>query len=162
MGGRKKAVGRAWRRGEAYVGVQALLFGLIAGGPWMDNPRRGMVSGWMLALSGLTLTAGGLGSLWALFQLGRNLSVLPHPKAGAALVRSGAYAWVRHPIYVFVLALGAGWALLWRSSQAGLAWAALGLLFDLKARREERLLAERFPDYDAYRRRVRRFIPGLY
>lgn len=158
---KKRAGGMGWRRGEAYVGVQVLLFGLIAGGPWMD-PRRGMASGWILALSGLALTAGGLGSLWALFQLGRNLSVLPHPKAGAALVRSGAYAWVRHPIYVFVLVLGGGWTLLWRSPTAGLAWVALGLLFDLKARREERLLVERFPDYDAYRRQVRRFIPGLY
>ena len=153
---------RFWRRGEAYVAVQGLLFALIAAGPWMDAPRRGMASGWLAALGALGLAVGAGGSLLALFHLGRNLSVLPHPKAGAVLVRSGAYAWVRHPIYAFVLALGGGWALLWRSPTAGLAWAALFLLFDLKARREERLLARLFPDYDAYRRRVRRFIPGLY
>jgi protein-S-isoprenylcysteine O-methyltransferase Ste14 len=34
--------------------------------------------------------------------------------------------------------------------------------FDLKARREERWLRERFADYDDYARRVKRFIPGFY
>jgi protein-S-isoprenylcysteine O-methyltransferase Ste14 len=113
-------------------------------------------------MAAVLMLLGGLGSLWALGGLGRHLSMLPHPKDGAPLVLTGAYAWVRHPIYVFVLLLGGGWALAWRSAAAGAAWAALALLFDLKARREERLLAERFPAYEAYRRRVARFIPHLY
>jgi protein-S-isoprenylcysteine O-methyltransferase Ste14 len=105
---------------------------------------------------------GAVGSLAALRDLGRNLSVLPHPKQGAELVLTGAYGWVRHPIYAFVLALGGGWALWWRSAAAGAAWAALLVLFDLKARREERLLSQRFQSYQAYCQQVRRFIPGVY
>jgi len=38
---------------------------------------------------------------------------------------------------------------------------ALGF-FDLKSRREERWLEERYPGYAAYRARTRRLIPGLY
>jgi len=34
--------------------------------------------------------------------------------------------------------------------------------FWLKSRREEAWLTERFPGYDAYRRRTRRFLPGLW
>ena len=36
------------------------------------------------------------------------------------------------------------------------------VLLDLKARREEAWLSERFEGYAAYMRRTRRFIPGLY
>jgi protein-S-isoprenylcysteine O-methyltransferase Ste14 len=38
----------------------------------------------------------------------------------------------------------------------------LFLLFDLKARREEAWLFERFPEYGEYQIRVKKFIPGIY
>ena len=34
--------------------------------------------------------------------------------------------------------------------------------FDLKSRREERWLEERFPEYPAYRAQTRRLVPWLY
>jgi protein-S-isoprenylcysteine O-methyltransferase Ste14 len=38
----------------------------------------------------------------------------------------------------------------------------LGAYLELKSRREERWLAERYPGYEAYRRRTRwKFVPGL-
>jgi protein-S-isoprenylcysteine O-methyltransferase Ste14 len=41
--------------------------------------------------------------------------------------------------------------------------ALLAVLFDLKARREEAWLIERFPEYADYRARTpRRFVPWLY
>jgi hypothetical protein len=36
------------------------------------------------------------------------------------------------------------------------------VLLDIKARREERWLREKFPDYDEYAVKVRRLIPWLY
>jgi protein-S-isoprenylcysteine O-methyltransferase Ste14 len=41
---------------------------------------------------------------------------------------------------------------------------AIGLffLFDVKARREEVWLVERFPDYRDYQRRVKKLIPAIY
>jgi len=39
---------------------------------------------------------------------------------------------------------------------------ALAIFFDAKARREERWLRRRFPEYTRYEQRVRRFIPGIY
>jgi protein-S-isoprenylcysteine O-methyltransferase Ste14 len=38
----------------------------------------------------------------------------------------------------------------------------LAIVLDLKARREEEWLRERFPDYAAYAARTKRFIPGIY
>jgi len=41
--------------------------------------------------------------------------------------------------------------------------AFLSILFELKSRHEESMLMERFPEYEAYRRRVRWwFIPGVH
>ena len=95
--------------------------------------------------------------------LGRNLSALPEPPDGAQLVTSGLYARIRHPhpIYSGVLALGLGWAV-WRGSAGAQGWtAALAALFHFKATREETALLARFPAYAAYRRRTRRFVPGV-
>jgi protein-S-isoprenylcysteine O-methyltransferase Ste14 len=40
--------------------------------------------------------------------------------------------------------------------------AALFALLDIKSRHEERWLAQKFPEYAAYQRRVRKLIPFLY
>jgi protein-S-isoprenylcysteine O-methyltransferase Ste14 len=61
-----------------------------------------------------------------------------------------------------VLGAAAGWALAWQSLW-GLGFLPLLLaFFDLKARREERWLAARYPHYVDYRQRVRMFLPGVY
>jgi protein-S-isoprenylcysteine O-methyltransferase Ste14 len=112
---------------------------------------------------GLALTAGGLLlALAGVLALGRALTPFPRPRESARLRTHGIYRWVRHPVYSGLLVGAFGWALAWLSV-AGIAYAvALGVFFDRKARREERWLRERFPEYAEYERRVRRFIPGLY
>lgn len=142
--------------------VQALLVALILFGPitvpflppW--PPALSPVAGSMLLALG-----GGL-SLSAGLKLGTNLTPLPHPKDGATLVEGGLYRLVRHPIYLGVILMGLGWTLRVQG-WLPLAWTvALMVLFDLKARREERWLIARFPAYADYCRRVRRLIPFIY
>ncbi len=69
---------------------------------------------------------------------------------------------MRHPLYTGVFCWSAGWALVWRSWPALLAALALAPLLDAKARREERWLREKFPQYSSYEQLVRRFLPGIY
>ena len=50
-----------------------------------------------------------------------------------------------------------------RALTTAAAWlAALAMFFDIKSRREEVWLAEHFPEYAAYQRRVRKLIPFIY
>ena len=109
------------------------------------------------------LVVGALVIAFATFHLGENLTPYPKPKDGThTLVTTGIYGIVRHPIY-FGFALGAlGWTLYW-GTLLGIALALiLFVWFDLKSRREEAWLAEKYPEYAAYQARVKKLIPFIY
>ena len=72
----------------------------------------------------------------------------------------GIYARARHPIYGGAILLAAGWSLLFATPLGGALTLVLLAFFELKARREEHWLVERYPEYEAYRARTRkRFLP---
>jgi protein-S-isoprenylcysteine O-methyltransferase Ste14 len=80
---------------------------------------------------------------------------------GHTLVTTGLYRVIRHPSYLGLLVNSLGWALAFRSG-LGLLLTAL-LIPPLVARAEERLLRSQFGgEYEAYRTRTSRLIPGLY
>ncbi len=152
-------------RGEWYVIAQFGLFLLIGLGPktWPGSPDWPSWLGRVGSpLGGVLMGLGALLALAGLVYLGANLTPLPYPKDDIRLVERGAYRLVRHPIYGGLILAACGWAL-WRQGWLTLGYAALlFLLFDRKASREEAWLRARFPQYEAYRRRVRKFIPFLY
>ena len=151
-----------WARGGGWVVAQLLLAGLalVAAwiGPRLPTPVRRvsrLVGAPVLGLGALTLLLGTAG-------LGRNLTPFPMPKSDATLVQDGAYGYVRHPIYSGIVLGVIGWALLGGRWAGLLAALAVGVFFDAKASREEGWLIARFPEYPAYRRRVRKLIPYVY
>ena len=149
-------------RGGWWVVAQVPLLALaVALPPWTARADGGF--GHPLQWLGLALVAGGMLLVLAgLVALGRALTPFPHPREGAQLVRRGAYRLVRHPVYAGLLVGAFGWALAWLSVAGVVFSALLVAFFDRKARREERWLRSRFPEYAAYAERVRRFIPGIY
>jgi protein-S-isoprenylcysteine O-methyltransferase Ste14 len=149
-------------RGGWWVVAQVPLLALaVVLPPWTRGSDGGF--GHPLQWLGLALAGSGVLLVFAgLVALGRALTPFPHPREGAQLVTRGVYRLVRHPVYTGLLVGAFGWALAWLSV-AGVAYSALlAVFFDRKARREERWLRSRFPEYAAYERRVRRFIPGIY
>jgi protein-S-isoprenylcysteine O-methyltransferase Ste14 len=93
--------------------------------------------------------------------LGGSLTPFPRPREHGELVTDGPYRWARHPIFGGAILFFLGWALFSRPlALAGVA--ALAALWVGKSRLEERLLSERYPAYDAYRRETpRRFVPFI-
>jgi protein-S-isoprenylcysteine O-methyltransferase Ste14 len=114
--------------------------------------------------SGTLLLAAGIGfAFWARAHLGRFWSGAVVLKEGHQLVRSGPYAIVRNPIYTGLLVAFLGTALLVGTAVGFAALAAILASFLLKIRAEERLLAEQFGEaFEAYRREVKRLVPGVW
>ncbi len=106
---------------------------------------------------------GGALRMWPVFVLGRRFSGLVAIQPGHTLVTSGVYGVIRHPSYLGLIVNSLGWALAFRSG-IGVLLAALTippLLARMQA--EERLLRSQFgAEYDAYRARTSRLIPGIY
>ncbi|MFZ3208823.1 MAG: isoprenylcysteine carboxylmethyltransferase family protein [Geobacteraceae bacterium] len=145
--------------------VQVALFVLVVFGPhtWTGAPTwtfpytlLGSIVG------GVLLLTGGLLALVGIFKLGANFTIMPRPKDEATLVITGPYRIVRHPIYSCVFLMSLGWAF-WLHSWLTIGYAIiLSIFLDVKSRREEEWLKERFPDYAAYQKRVRKLIPFIY
>lgn len=110
---------------------------------------------------GCMLLGAALGALGAI-ALGRRLTPMPGPVPHGGLVTHGIYAAMRHPLYTAVGLFFGGVALQSGSGPGLVAALLLGVFLDAKSRYEERLLRARFPDYEAYARKVRRFLPGVY
>lgn len=151
--------------GEWYVIIQVILFGLVAFGPASFPGWPIWVGVWRTSTIVAGLVLGGLGGLLVLgglVSLGSNLTAVPRPKENAHMVEHGAYRWVRHPIYSGII-LGAFGLGLLRGGWLSLLYALiLFLFFDVKSRREEVWLREKYDDYEAYQQRVRKLIPFLY
>jgi protein-S-isoprenylcysteine O-methyltransferase Ste14 len=93
--------------------------------------------------------------------LGRSLTPFPRPHERGELVTEGPYRRARHPIYGGGILFFLGWAL-FSAPLALVGVAALTGLWVGKSSLEERLLAERYPDYERYRRETpRRFVPFI-
>jgi protein-S-isoprenylcysteine O-methyltransferase Ste14 len=108
-------------------------------------------------------TAGGAVRLWPVFVLGRRFSGLVAIQPGHTLVTTGIYSIIRHPSYLGLLVSSLGWGLAFRSG-VGVMLAVLTLVPVVgRIRAEEALLRSEFgAEYDAYRGRTSRLIPGLY
>ena len=126
--------------------------------PWMD-----LVA--CLVILGLALRFGAHNAVWytgllvaaismplwvvARVQLGSSFSVRPEARS---LVTRGLYSRIRHPVYLFGIGAYFGAFLALQIWPILAFWLTLTPIEVVRARREDRVLAQAFgPDYEAYR-----------
>jgi len=111
----------------------------------------------------LLFIAGGALRIWPIYVLGHRFSGLVAIQPGHTLVTTGLYSIIRHPSYLGLLVNALGWAFAFRSGVGILLTALTILPLVARIRSEETLLHTQFgAEYDAYRARTSRLIPGLY
>jgi len=113
---------------------------------------------------GIALYAGGgLLRLWPVFVLGPRFSGVVAIQPGHKLVTGGLYRVIRHPSYLGLIVLMVGWGLAFRSVIGVLLALAMVPVLVARIEAEERLLAGQFgEEYEAFRRRTARLIPGVW
>ena len=113
--------------------------------------------GFGFALTGMAL------AVWARVSLGQYWSDKIVLKVDHQLIRSGPYARMRHPIYSGVLLGVAGSALVVNEWRGALAFLLLLTNYMVKAKREEKILAESFPvDFADHKRSAGFLLPRFF
>ncbi len=154
------------RRGEdlkwatrAYI---ALLLVTLVGVPIERVLSPGEIGAWH-ALPGAVLCVAGFVMVVLSYRgLGRNFRFYAAPRRSGALVTDGIYGYIRHPMYAGVIVGLGGYILLFGSLIFIPCWLGLLILYVFKAGCEERILAEKFPQYLQYRSKTWRFVPYIH
>jgi protein-S-isoprenylcysteine O-methyltransferase Ste14 len=112
---------------------------------WLSKPSRlSMLIGIPVSVAGLVLRG------WASGHLAKDQQ----------LATSGPYSYIRNPLYAGTLIVAFGIAIASRSVWLGLIFAgAFGLIYLPAIEQEEQHLQEIFPNYAAYAKQIRRFLP---
>ena len=153
-------------RGNRWVLAAFAVIGLLSG--WLpaytDRKEFWTIDGDTVRWIGVALyAAGGALRLWPVFVLGRRFSGLVAIQPGHQLVTDGIYRVVRNPSYLGMVVLSLGWALAFRSLVGVILVAVMLIPLVARIRSEEALLRAQFGgEYEAYRSRTWRLIPGLY
>ena len=90
-----------------------------------------------------------------------NLNILPNLTKNHELRTTGIYRFIRHPMYSSVLLLSFALLLSNAHIYAQIVMGILLIDLILKSNVEEKLLLDRFDNYQAYRRTTGRFFPFL-
>jgi protein-S-isoprenylcysteine O-methyltransferase Ste14 len=153
-------------RGNRWVLAAFGILGLLNG--WLpaytDRNEIWTLDGDTLRWIGVAvLLLGGALRLWPVYVLGDRFSGLVAIQPGHRLLTTGIYRVIRHPSYVGALLYSLGWSLAFRSGAGVLVTALLVPIMLARIAAEERLLRSEFgAEYDAYRARTARMLPGIW
>ena len=110
-------------------------------------------------VSTLLVLAGNALAIFVLTRLRGSFSIMTEARQ---LVMSGAYRFVRHPLYLAEEIAAIGSVMQFLSAWTTMLLVAQ-IVFQLRRMRtEETLLTEVFPEYAKYREKTARIIPGIY
>jgi len=153
-------------RGNRWVLAAFGIIGLL--GAWLpaylDRKNFWIIEGDAVRWLGVALFAvGGSLRLWPVYVLGNRFSGLVAIQPGHTLVTGGIYRAIRNPSYLGMLLNSLGWGLAFRSWIGVILTAATLVPLVARINAEERLLRSQFgEEYDTYRARTSRLIPGIY
>jgi protein-S-isoprenylcysteine O-methyltransferase Ste14 len=120
---------------------------------------RAMISTRTEILSAVLISVGAVASVWILIRLRSAFSILPQARA---LITTGPYRRIRHPLYD-----AEGIASIGIMLQFVQPWSAVITLIGfacqiLRMHYEEQVLGATFPEYSPYKARTYRLVPHLY
>jgi protein-S-isoprenylcysteine O-methyltransferase Ste14 len=151
------------RNGGGWVALQFLALGAAFVGAFrVRGDADGQLLNAVVALGCALIVLGVVVLILGFRNLGASVSMMPRPVDGGMLVVDGIYTYIRHPFYLGLMLVMVGFSVA-MDSVVGLALdIVLAVVLDLKSRREEVWLRERYQGYEQYAARTKRFVPFVY
>lgn len=138
--------------------LTAIALSALVGLEWPDavRPIAYAVGALLLAVGVGVLVAGAIG-------LGSALTPFPAPRGRGELQTGGVYRFARHPMYGGGILIALGWSMLFATPFGFALTILLAVFADLKSRREESWLEQKYADYEDYKQRTKyRLIPYIW
>jgi len=132
--------------------VQSALLIAFAATVLLDRSPNLFADPFLTVVGGIVALAGVVLIFVAINTMGKAVQVDAAPKEGAGLVTRGVYARLRHPIYTGIAVVIVGFVLRGITLAGAIVGAVALVYLWFKSRYEEKLLAARYPEYEAYKR----------
>lgn len=142
------------KRGEALVLITFATYGFIVVPPFVF---KGVIP----FLSIVSILGGALCAVLGVVNLGSSFSPLPVAREENALVQTGIFKFIRHPLYAGLLMLSAGLSILSGNEFRLLMTGVLWWLIEETIRGEEKELEDLHPEYAEYKTKVGKLLPQL-
>ena len=144
---------------KRYGLLQTILFCLFAVVYFAIEARPLFHSTVARGVGGVLCAGGTLLLVVALAVIRHSIQIAPAPRDDAQLVTSSVYSWFRHPIYTAIVAIIVGLFLRQPTLPVAIVAALVIVYLAIKVRLEEKLLAARYPEYEAYRAKTFGLVP---
>ncbi len=155
----------ATQKQSLQLGILLLLaLSLLAFLPFADRRNLLTIPSLAMRYAGLACcTLGGVVRLYAMRDLGSHFSAYVTLQPEHRLVERGVYGSIRHPLYLSLLLVPAGIAMVFTSLLALPIFALAAIFVADRISQEEKMLAEHFgSQFSAYQSRTWMLIPGLF
>lgn len=143
-------------KGKYFFWGQVILLILLF---YFANLSQVFKNGFLEILFALALSLG----LYSIYNMGLDtFSPYPEPKKGSKHVQTGAYKFIRHPMYTSLIILGLMLVLSDPQFLNTIIYIILLYVLDAKAAYEETLLIKLYPTYKDYIQKTSKFLPFVY
>lgn len=116
----------------------------------------------LLVAGAVFIVTGAIVNIWGRLQLKNNWANHIKIYENHSLVTTGAYSLVRHPLYASILLMLFGGSIVYLNYISAILTAVIFIPFMYyRAKQEEVLLSQMFPDYSEYKRKTSMFFPKL-
>ena len=143
-------------KGRELLYIQIISFGLLF---FLGNVETVVKNIFLL----VPFLVGTIIIFYSIYVLGpRSFSPFPIPSHGSELVERGPYSYVRHPMYFGMEIVGLTLVLSNLRLESVFVFLFLIYILNMKADIEEEELLKKFPQYEQYKNKTRKFIPYIY
>lgn len=139
-----------------------LFYSLIRFGVGRLSIQSDVLKEWMMVIGSIVLIIGATVNVCGRFNLGKNWANQIKVYSDHAMIRSGMYRFVRHPLYASIIWMFFGASFIYLNYAALIATICVFIpAMYYRAKQEEQLLAKEFEGYSLYQKQVGMFFPKL-